>query len=148
MPGTGSRAEPDEITLHASAVAVGDRAVLIEGRSGSGKSGLALTLMAYGAQLIADDRVTVTRRDGALRAAAPVAIAGRIEARGVGILGADPVSDVPLHLAVALDVEETDRLPPQRSKNLLGIHLPVVHYVASAYFAPAILQYLKGGRHD
>ena len=39
-------------TLHATTVAIGGRAVLIEGPSGSGKSDLALRLIDRGARLV------------------------------------------------------------------------------------------------
>ena len=42
-------------TVHTSAVAIGDRAILIGGRSGQGKSDLALRLIDRGALLISDD---------------------------------------------------------------------------------------------
>ena len=45
--------------VHASAVSLGGRGVLILGRSGAGKSGLALRLIALGAQLVSDDRVVL-----------------------------------------------------------------------------------------
>ena len=79
---------PDQLLLHATAVAVDDQAVLIEGASGSGKSALALTLMAFGAVLVADDRVLLQIAGGNLIATPPATIAGRIEARGMGILKA------------------------------------------------------------
>lgn len=136
---------PDQMTVHASAVAVAGRAVLIMGASGSGKSGLALTLMAYGAQLVADDRAILTRVGEGLRATAPAAIRGGIEARGVGLLRAEVAEDSPVALVVIMDEMETDRLPPRRSKKLLGISLPLLHNTGNALFAPAILQYLKAG---
>ena len=43
-------------TLHASCVAINGRAVLIEGRSGSGKSDLALRLIDQGGVLVSDDQ--------------------------------------------------------------------------------------------
>ncbi|MBA3881078.1 MAG: aldolase, partial [Sphingobium sp.] len=48
-------------TLHVSCVAIGDRAVLIEGRSGAGKSDLALRLIDRGARLVSDDYTLVVR---------------------------------------------------------------------------------------
>lgn len=137
---------PDQLLLHATAVAVDDQAVLIEGASGSGKSALALTLMAFGAVLVADDRVLLRVAEDGLIATPPATIAGRIEARGVGILRARHREDVRVALAVDLDQQETDRLPPRRSKNLLGISIPVLHNSGTAHFAPSILQYLRGGR--
>ena len=138
---------PETLTLHASAVAIDEAAVLFEGSSGSGKSGLALTLMALGASLVADDRVVLRRSDDLLLASPPQAIAGRIEARGVGILGAAHVTDVPVALIVDLDTPEVERLPQRRSRSMLGLDIPVLHNIGTAYFAPAIIQYLKGGRH-
>ena len=80
----------ETLTLHASCVALDGRGVLILGRSGAGKSSLALELMALGARLVADDRTVLHADDGAPVASCPPAILGKIEARGVGILAADP----------------------------------------------------------
>ena len=54
--------------LHATTVALAGQGVLILGPSGSGKSGLALQLMAMGAELVADDRTIVTARGSTLHA--------------------------------------------------------------------------------
>lgn len=132
---------PDSI-IHASTVAAGGRAVVILGASGSGKSALALTLMAHGARLVADDRTMLTPRDGVLVASAPATIAGRIEARGIGILQADALPSAPVALAVDLDRTETARLPDPRHITLAGHRIRLVHKVAGPHFAPAILQYL------
>lgn len=138
----------EELILHASCVSVEGRAGLILGRSGAGKSGLVLELMASGASLVADDRVRLWRAGDRVLAAAPDSIAGRIEARFVGILNAETKGPVPLSLIVDLDHEETDRLPPRRSKKVLGISFPLLHNVETRYFPAAILQYLKAGRCD
>jgi hypothetical protein len=63
-----------------------DCGVLLVGASGSGKSDLALRLIAAGAQLVADDRTDLFVRRGRLYAKAPARIAGLLEVRGVGIL--------------------------------------------------------------
>ena len=73
-------------TLHVSAVAIDGRAVLIGGRSGTGKSDLALRLIDRGAVLISDDYTFVHRVQGQALASAPATIAGKIEVRGVGIV--------------------------------------------------------------
>ncbi|RMD94668.1 MAG: hypothetical protein D6811_02350, partial [Alphaproteobacteria bacterium] len=91
--------------LHASAVGLEGRGVLILGASGAGKSSLALELMARGAALVADDRVWLTRRGTAVILTPPAAIAGRIEARGVGLLGA---AWRPAELAVAVDLDRPE----------------------------------------
>lgn len=122
------------------------RGVLILGPSGSGKSGLALQLMALGCDLVSDDRTAVAARDGVLVATAPEAIRGRIEARGVGLLAAEPARVARIVLAVDLGHLEADRLPPWRLHTVLGVELPLLHRVESAHFPAAILQYLKAGR--
>lgn len=116
------------LVLHASCVAMDGageiRAVLILGRSGAGKSALALELMSRGARLVADDRTLVVRRGGALIASCPPAISGLIEARGIGLIRVPPLARARLALAVDLDEGEGDRLPPPRRMDLLGVALP------------------------
>lgn len=135
-------------TIHASAVAVEGRGLLILGPSGAGKSSLALALMAQGAQLVADDRVQLDARDGQLIAACPPPLAGRIEARGVGILSAAAAGPVPVAQVVDLGRAETMRLPPRRSITLLGIVLPLVLGPMGPHLAPALRQLLLAGRSD
>jgi HPr kinase/phosphorylase len=133
--------------LHASAVAVEGRGVLITGPSGSGKSSLALELIGMGASLVADDGVLLSRGpEGRVIARAPAAIRGLIEARGVGLLRARAADDVPLALVVDLSQVESDRLPPERTTTLLGTELPLLHKVESPHFPAAIRQYLAAGR--
>ena len=132
---------------HGSAVAWGARCALIRGPSGSGKSGLALELMALGASLVADDRVILScEAEGVPMARAPDALRGLIEARGVGLLRADPAEAAIVVLVVDLGAVETERLPPERTTDVLGHAIPSVQKVESPHFAPAILQYLKAGR--
>ena len=73
-------------TLHATAVALDGQAVLLLGPSGSGKSDLALRLVAAGWRLVADDRVVVTPNGDHLFASAPPRLTGLMEVRGVGIV--------------------------------------------------------------
>ena len=133
------------LTLRAGCVALAGRGLLILGTSGSGKSGLALQLMALGCDLVSDDYTEITPADGGLLARAPAAIAGRIEARGVGILAATAVT-ARIVLAVDLDTEETDRLPPWRNTVIAGVDVTLLHRVANAHFPASIVQYLKAGR--
>lgn len=132
--------------LHGSSIAWAGRAALILGPSGAGKSALALELMARGADLVADDRTEVFDRTGRLVVTCPAPIAGRIEARGIGILRASPVAEAALALVIDLSATESERLPPPREIVLLGQALPLVHRVESGHFPAAVLQYLKAGR--
>lgn len=134
--------------LHASCVCHAGRGLLILGGSGAGKSTLALSMMGHGALLVADDQVDVQRCGAGVVADCPPAIAGRIEARGVGILRAHPAGPVQLALIVDLDRAEPDRLPPHRLQDVLGVALPLVWGQGRDHLAPVLLQYLLAGRHD
>ena len=143
------------VTLHASTVAVEGngkdalgRAIVIEGPSGSGKSGLALRLMALGARLVADDRTIVTREGDRLIARAPDSIAGLIEARYVGLLPARALARAEIVGFLSLSETETDRLPPHRTRQILGLERPLLHNSAAQHFAAALLHYLTHGRKD
>jgi HPr kinase/phosphorylase len=104
-------------TIHASAVLVGARAVLIRGPSGSGKSRLALDLISAAggslrfARLVADDRAEIEAAHGRLLARPAPALAGLIEVRGLGIrrLPFDAVAVV--GLVVDLAAADAQRLP-------------------------------------
>lgn len=135
-------------TLHATCVALKGQAVVIQGASGAGKSALGLGLMALGCTLIADDRVYLTVQDGAVIAHCPPALAGLIEARGLGILNAVSEPKAKVVLVVDLDQVEPERLPPQRRLTLLGCELPLIYRVDAPQFAPGILQILKAGWSD
>lgn len=138
---------PDPLRLHASAVAVDGKGVLILGESGSGKSSLALQLMTLGATLISDDQTEITPHGDGLVLGSPDTIAGMIEARGIGILRA-PHCTAPLALVVDLDRQETQRLPQAHSVTLLDRPFPCLHKVENAAWPAAILLNLKGGRKD
>ncbi len=134
------------LLLHASCVAVNGRGVLIIGASGTGKSVLALQLIAYGAALIADDQTQITLQDQQLIASCPPQLSGMIEARGVGLLHSDPRPSTQISLVVDLDQTETQRLPPKRITSLLGLSLPLVLGAESNHFPASVLCYLKGAR--
>lgn len=110
-------AAPDFSAISGSAVVLGERAVLIRGRSGAGKSSLAAALVEsaqiYGdfARLIGDDRLMVEIcGDRAVISPHP-AIAGRIEWRGLGILDWPHEPRAVLGLIVDLTPERAPRLP-------------------------------------
>ena len=136
------------LTLHATCVALDGRGVLITGPSGSGKSALALSLMALGAQLVADDQVTLSLREGALWADCPPAIRGMIVARGIGLLPAAALEGAEVRVAVDLGQVEGARLPPWRSVTYLGRTVPLVLGQALPHFPAALLHYVRAGRKE
>ncbi len=103
------------VTLHASTVAIDGQAVMIEGRSGAGKSDLALRLIDRGAMLVSDDYTIVSVRDGRLWATAPATIAGRIEVRGIGIVDLPAAPPTPVALIVRLGTD-VPRLPDPHTR--------------------------------
>src|ERR1700677_2399248 len=101
-----------EINIHASCVAIGKAGVLLLGKSGSGKSDLALQLIDQGAALVADDRTLVWVEKGALHARAPSTIKGLLEIRGLGIVAMRVRTQARIVLVVRLG-QEAVRLPAQ-----------------------------------
>jgi hypothetical protein len=102
-------------TAGASFQAPEDIGVLLLGDSGSGKSDLALRLIANGACLIADDQTVLFVRSegnrGRLFAAAPERTRGLLEVRGVGIVEVAAADEAPLLLVVQLRVSGISRMP-------------------------------------
>ncbi|MCS6986629.1 MAG: aldolase [Sphingomonadaceae bacterium] len=123
--------------VHATAVACGGCGVLLVGPPGAGKSDLALRLLDRGAELVADDQVQLTVREGRLLAAPPECLAGLIEVRGVGILKRRHAAQVPVWLAVDLAMPPP-RLPPPPGEwprhAWAGVAVPVL---ALAPFEPS-----------
>lgn len=122
-------------TVHASCVAIGGRAVLISGPSGSGKSDLALRLIDRGAVLVSDDYTVLEMRGGVLLASPPEIIAGRIEARGVGIVERLHVVAVPVALLIDLG-RAPERLPEPASVVIAGLAVPAIGLSALEASAP------------
>jgi HPr kinase/phosphorylase len=114
------------VLLHAGAVAVAGRGVLILGPAGSGKAALALRMLALGAALVADDRVELRARGPALVASAPAALAGLVEARGFGILRVPALAEAPLFCAVDLGEAPAARLPHWRKFVLLDREIDLI----------------------
>lgn len=112
--------------VHAACVAWRGRGLLILGASGAGKSRLTLELIALGCALVADDRVRLRRAGAALVAEPEPALAGLIEARGIGLLRLPHRARAAVALALDLDRCETSRLPPARLLRLHGADLPLI----------------------
>jgi HPr kinase/phosphorylase len=130
--------------IHATTIAWNGNAALICGASGSGKSSLALHLMALGCDLIADDQTKIVSENGHLIARCPGPIKGQIEARGFGILTSMSKDSANIACVIDLDNEETKRLPAKMARTFCGIDVRVFHKTEMSVLPFAILQYLKG----
>jgi len=132
--------------LHASCVAIGERAVLIAGRSGTGKSDLALRLIDRGAVLVSDDYTEVRRRDRTLFATPPARIAGKIEVRGVGIV--DMPYRAEAEVALLIDLEaEVKRMPEAQTRRLAGVDVPAFALSSLEGSAPIKVELLLKALH-
>jgi serine kinase of HPr protein (carbohydrate metabolism regulator) len=114
------------MTIHASAVLVGARAVLIRGPSGAGKSRLAFGLIEAArtgrlpfARLVADDRTAIAPCHGRLLLRPAESLAGLIEIRGIGVcrMPYEPVAVA--GLVVDLNAPDSDRLPSDNASQIV-----------------------------
>ncbi len=130
-------------SVHASAVLVENRAVLIRGPSGAGKSHLAFDLILAGrsgqlpsAVLVADDRVHLEARNGQLVARPVRELAGLIEIRGLGIRRCDFAEEAIVGVVVDLSAADAERLPPPEAlwTHICGVQIPRIP-VAAGYAA-------------
>ena len=118
--------DPADTRIHATCVAINGRGVLIMGRSGAGKSDLALRLIDRGATLVSDDYTSLSNSGSALHAAPPATIAGKIEVRHIGIVHLPHVTNVPVALVIGLE-DRPERMPDcPATIDLLGVAIPRV----------------------
>lgn len=109
-----------------------DMAVLLLGPSGSGKSDVALRLIAMGAKLVSDDQTALFVEDGRLFAEAPSSLHGQIEIRGAGIVKVEAAGPTLVVLVVHL---EPERAIPRLPESISYRPPPPLHAVV----APPIL---------
>jgi serine kinase of HPr protein (carbohydrate metabolism regulator) len=135
-------------SVHASAVLVGNRAVLVRGPSGSGKSRLAFDLILAGragqvppAVLVGDDRVHLDTAGGQLWVRPARELAGLIEIRGLGIRRCDHVAEAVVGLVVDLAVPDAERLPPPEAlkTSVNGVLLPRIPVGAGYSALPLVV---------
>lgn len=125
--------------IYATSLNYKGKAVLLTGKSGSGKSDLALRLiMRYGARLIADDRTDIEVKDGRLKLSAPENIKGLLEVRGIGIqkVPFDQEGKAALWVALTTNSKEIERLPQESFVEVEGVKLPAIKLNAFEASAP------------
>ena len=135
--------ETQQTRIHATSISWQGRAALLLGPSASGKSSVALHMMALGCELIADDQCDITVRDQSLFVSCPPQISGQIEARNFGLLTCRAGNPAPLACAVDLGIAEDKRLPDARAIELCNQSLRLFHNPGIEALPFALIQYLK-----
>lgn len=135
-------------SIHATAVKVGDRAVLIRGPSGAGKSRLAFDLILAGratqtppAVLVGDDRVHLDAEAGQLVVRPVRELAGLIEIRGLGIRACEFTPQAIVGLVVDLSAPDAERLPLPESLSIRihGVEIPRIPVAPSFSPLPLVI---------
>ena len=112
--------------MHATCVDINGSGVLIVGRSGSGKSSLAINLLALGSTLVADDQCELVKNNNKLRVFKPASLPNSIEIRGVGLVAVPMVVETRLDWIVNMDEVEKERMPDLRFTEIDGYRIPTV----------------------
>lgn len=104
-------------TVHqATCVVIAGKALLIQGKPGSGKSSLALALIDRGAQLLGDDGVILISAGDRLLARPHPNTRGLLEVRNLGLLTFPVCEEAPVALVLRLEeaaprfVEEAEQI--------------------------------------
>ena len=124
---------PCKDVLHATLVSLGGKGVLLKGKSGSGKSDLALRLIENkGAKLVADDAVELEKRGSAVYGKAVENLRGLLEVRGVGIVSYPYLAETAIDMAVNLvdDIAEIERFPQAKKELILGLEIKQIDLYA------------------
>ena len=114
----------ERISLHGTLVDISGVGVLIRGKSGLGKSEVALELVRRGHQLVADDRVDIYQRElGIIVGEAPDLLKEYLEIRGIGIVNVVKLFGAKAYketkkIMLVVDLEKWD---PKKDYDRLGI---------------------------
>ena len=118
------------INVHATLIDYNGKGILLTGKSGSGKSDVALRMiMDKGAKLVGDDRIILQRDGNAVLGKAPDILAKKLEVRNVGIVEIENTTEeVEICLCVELCKDKTslDRLPQNKYIDILGVDIPQI----------------------
>ena len=112
--------------MHATCVDVNGSGVLIVGHSGSGKSSLAINLLALGSKLVADDQCELVKKNKKFCVFKPVSLPNSIEIRGVGLVSVPMVVETSLDWVVNMDEAEKERMPDLRFTEIDGYKIPTI----------------------
>lgn len=137
-------------TVHATALVIGEMGVLVRGKSGSGKTALALKLIGEArkngmfARLVSDDRVRLFATHLHLVATPHPEIKGKIEIRGIGVIPIEYEKSCILKLVIDL-AEIPLRMPDTTDEmtEISGLKLRCINMMSRKSSICGILHFLK-----
>lgn len=137
-----AQAGKDRVSVHGTGVAVGGSGLLITGPSGSGKSGTAAQLLAFGADLVSDDLTMVESGRQTLILRPPPEAFPAMELRGFGIVPVASRSHAVLSGLLWLGPCRA-RLPEPEFISVLGVRVPILRHPADAVLPAKALLWLR-----
>ena len=135
---SNSKNKENLISSHGVLIYLNGTGVLIQGKSGIGKSECAVELINKGAYLVSDDIVVIEKINDSLIGKAPEQTEGLIEIRGIGIVNIKEIFgikaikkkskvDLIIELIQFNDKHDYERLGYDRDfLNMLGIDVPIM----------------------
>ena len=137
-------------TVHATALIIKESGILIRGKSGSGKSSLALNLINEAkniglfSRLVSDDRVRLFATHDALIALPHPVIEGKIELRGIGVMPIDYEKSCVLRVVIDID-DNPPRMPEfaNETVEISGIKLLWIKIKMNEISTSAVMHFLK-----
>ena len=114
--------------IHASSVDINGKGVVILGKSGAGKSNLAIKLISMGAKLISDDQTHFKFKENKIIISKPETTPNFIEARGIGLIKVPFVVSSKLFCFVKITNLELNRLPNAKNKYCFGKKIKLMEF--------------------
>jgi len=114
--------------IHGTCLQYKNVGLLLQGKSGIGKSDLTLRLIDNGGTLVSDDQVCLSHSNNILYAYPPEEIEGKIEIRGIGIVKMPYLKQTQVDCTIQLDDQQNiERLPFEQTIELCGHKVKQYH---------------------